>query len=207
MPLQGIITHTHVCVFGAGGAPPANCSACKLTAAALRILVCRWQHKQALCLIDTCTSQLLCQQCPLLAGQHAACVQPGHRQRVDSSGCAAQSVLNGLLMSCSGCMCVGRSVGRLTRRMAEICVKSVLAVADLSRRDVNLDLIKVQPLGMLQPGDGGKLLGPGLWVVLGEQQSAGHCLKPWKARHGAGLAQLWASAALVALQQQEAGRP
>ena len=27
--------------------------------------------------------------------------------------------------------------------MAEICVKAVLAVADLDRRDVNLDLIKV----------------------------------------------------------------
>jgi hypothetical protein len=27
--------------------------------------------------------------------------------------------------------------------MAEICVKAVLAVADLPRRDVNLDLIKV----------------------------------------------------------------
>ena len=29
--------------------------------------------------------------------------------------------------------------------MAEICVKAVLAVADLERRDVNLDLIKVNP--------------------------------------------------------------
>ena len=28
--------------------------------------------------------------------------------------------------------------------MAEICVKAVLAVADLERRDVNLDLIKVE---------------------------------------------------------------
>ena len=27
--------------------------------------------------------------------------------------------------------------------MAEICVKAVLAVADIGRRDVNLDLIKV----------------------------------------------------------------
>lgn len=35
------------------------------------------------------------------------------------------------------------SVGRLKRPMAEICVKAVLAVADLPRRDVNLDLIKV----------------------------------------------------------------
>jgi T-complex protein 1 subunit epsilon len=28
--------------------------------------------------------------------------------------------------------------------MAEICVKAVMAVADLERRDVNLDLIKVE---------------------------------------------------------------
>ncbi|PNW84739.1 hypothetical protein CHLRE_03g156750v5 [Chlamydomonas reinhardtii] len=35
-------------------------------------------------------------------------------------------------------------VGRLKRPMAEICVKAVLAVADLERRDVNLDLIKVE---------------------------------------------------------------
>ncbi len=35
------------------------------------------------------------------------------------------------------------SVGREKRTMAEICVKAVLAVADLERKDVNLDLIKV----------------------------------------------------------------
>mmetsp|Transcript_36731 Transcript_36731/g.108309 ORF Transcript_36731/g.108309 Transcript_36731/m.108309 type:complete len:536 (-) Transcript_36731:723-2330(-) len=35
-------------------------------------------------------------------------------------------------------------VGRLKRNMAEICVKAVMAVADLERRDVNLDLIKVE---------------------------------------------------------------
>ncbi len=34
-------------------------------------------------------------------------------------------------------------MGRLKRQMAEICVRAVLAVADLPRRDVNLDLIKV----------------------------------------------------------------
>ena len=36
------------------------------------------------------------------------------------------------------------SVGRLKRHMAEICVKAVVAVADLDRKDVNLDLIKVR---------------------------------------------------------------
>ena len=35
-------------------------------------------------------------------------------------------------------------VGRCKRKMAEMCVKAVLAVADLERRDVNLDLIKVE---------------------------------------------------------------
>ena len=34
-------------------------------------------------------------------------------------------------------------VGRLKRPMAEMCVDAVLSVADLERRDVNLDLIKV----------------------------------------------------------------
>lgn len=36
------------------------------------------------------------------------------------------------------------SVGRLKRPMAEMCVKAVLSVADLERRDVNLDLIKAR---------------------------------------------------------------
>mmetsp|Transcript_4356 Transcript_4356/g.11824 ORF Transcript_4356/g.11824 Transcript_4356/m.11824 type:complete len:537 (-) Transcript_4356:144-1754(-) len=35
-------------------------------------------------------------------------------------------------------------VGRLKEQMAQICVKAVLSVADLARRDVNLDLIKVE---------------------------------------------------------------
>lgn len=36
------------------------------------------------------------------------------------------------------------SVGRHKRQLAEMCVKAVLGVADLERRDVNLDLIKVR---------------------------------------------------------------
>lgn len=39
--------------------------------------------------------------------------------------------------------CYTCSVGRVKRDMAEMCVKAVLAVADLKRKDVNLDLIKV----------------------------------------------------------------
>ena len=35
------------------------------------------------------------------------------------------------------------SVGRCKREMAEMCVHAVVAVADLARKDVNLDLIKV----------------------------------------------------------------
>lgn len=31
----------------------------------------------------------------------------------------------------------------MKRQMAEICVKAVMAVADLDRKDVNMDLIKV----------------------------------------------------------------
>lgn len=34
-------------------------------------------------------------------------------------------------------------MGRCKREQAEMCVKAVLAVADLERKDVNLDLIKV----------------------------------------------------------------
>lgn len=41
-----------------------------------------------------------------------------------------------------------RRVGRLKDQMAEICVKAVLSVADLARRDVNLDLIKVRVWGV-----------------------------------------------------------
>ena len=42
------------------------------------------------------------------------------------------------------CGMARRSVGREKRAMAEMCVKAVLAVADLQRKDVNLDLIKVR---------------------------------------------------------------
>lgn len=38
-----------------------------------------------------------------------------------------------------------RSVNRCKRELAEMCVKAVMAVADLPRRDVNLDLIRVRP--------------------------------------------------------------
>ena len=49
--------------------------------------------------------------------------------------------------------CTGpRSVGRCKREQAEMCVQAVLAVADLDRKDVNLDLIKASTL-MLRLND------------------------------------------------------
>lgn len=44
------------------------------------------------------------------------------------------------------------SVGRYKRQLAEMCVEAVLDVADLDRRDVNLELIKVEgkPGGTLE---------------------------------------------------------
>ena len=44
------------------------------------------------------------------------------------------------------------SVGRCKVDMAEMCVKAVLAVADLGRKDVNLDLIKVCSSAQAAPG-------------------------------------------------------
>jgi len=66
-------------------------------------------------------------------------------------------------------------VGRLKRPFAEMCVKAVLAVADLDRRDVNLDLIKV-PRGL---GWGGVGVG---WVAPlggGFGGAFGGCVGPW----------------------------
>lgn len=61
-------------------------------------------------------------------------------------GCRAQLHLFAPLAAadpCYGAFQCGCSVGRHKRQLAEMCVKAVLAVADLERRDVNLDLIKV----------------------------------------------------------------
>ena len=50
-----------------------------------------------------------------------------------------------LAQACSGLKLLHATcrVGRVKRDMAEMCVKAVLTVADLKRKDVNLDLIKV----------------------------------------------------------------
>ncbi len=39
-------------------------------------------------------------------------------------------------------------MGRCKREQAEMCVQAVLAVADLDRKDVNLDLIKASGLSV-----------------------------------------------------------
>lgn len=59
------------------------------------------------------------------------------------------------------------SVGRCKREQAEMCVKAVLAVADLARKDVNLELIKVQ----MSAGSGPHVFRP---HALQAQQLASH---------------------------------
>jgi len=54
-----------------------------------------------------------------------------------------ESDLEPLIQTCMTTLS-SKIVGRHKRMFAEICVKAVLAVADLERRDVNLDLIKVE---------------------------------------------------------------
>ncbi len=47
------------------------------------------------------------------------------------------------LIKCAMIALGSKVVSKQKRKLAEICVKAVLAVADMERRDVNLDLIKV----------------------------------------------------------------
>jgi T-complex protein 1 subunit epsilon len=60
-------------------------------------------------------------------------------------GCAARKTKKKKLtpLSHTNTQKTNHSVGRCKRDLAQICVDAVLAVADLDRRDVNLDLIKV----------------------------------------------------------------
>eukprot|EP00891_Asterochloris_glomerata_P006610 jgi/Astpho2/6610/e_gw1.00101.34.1_t len=66
-------------------------------------------------------------------------------QKLDGIATTFQLDANNLEPLIAPCMTTlsSKIVGRHKRQMAEICVKAVLAVADLDRRDVNLDLIKV----------------------------------------------------------------
>jgi len=47
-----------------------------------------------------------------------------------------------LIKACQTALC-SKVVNGISRELAEICVKAVLAVADLERKDVNLELIKL----------------------------------------------------------------
>lgn len=59
-----------------------------------------------------------------------------------SSSSTSSSDIEQLVATCATTLS-SKIVGRCKRDMAEMCVRAVLAVADLERRDVNLDLIKV----------------------------------------------------------------
>jgi hypothetical protein len=64
----------------------------------------------------------------------------GADQKNNAKGVAAREALVRTCMTTLS----SKVVGRLKRPMAEMCVDAVLSVADLARRDVNLDLIKVR---------------------------------------------------------------
>ena len=59
-----------------------------------------------------------------------------------ASSSSSSSDIEQLVATCATTLS-SKIVGRCKRDMAEMCVRAVLAVADLERRDVNLDLIKV----------------------------------------------------------------
>ena len=59
-----------------------------------------------------------------------------------NTGSGSSSDIEQLVATCATTLS-SKIVGRCKRDMAEMCVRAVLAVADLERRDVNLDLIKV----------------------------------------------------------------
>lgn len=87
-------------------------------------------------------------QCAARRGRHP-CVDgwqmrvATRRSRLASGQCAQRCCPPPAAVPC-------RSVGRHKRELAEMCVKAVLAVADLERKDVNLDLIKVRDIAVPQ---------------------------------------------------------
>eukprot|EP00878_Enallax_costatus_P021356 GHUV01022605.1.p1 GENE.GHUV01022605.1~~GHUV01022605.1.p1 ORF type:complete len:471 (+),score=91.86 GHUV01022605.1:319-1731(+) len=70
-------------------------------------------------------------------------VATAHLDTIATKWDFSQDNLEPLIQTCMTTLS-SKVVGRLKRPMAEICVKAVLAVADLPRKDVNLDLIKVE---------------------------------------------------------------
>ncbi|KAH3767553.1 Chaperonin Cpn60/TCP-1 [Pelomyxa schiedti] len=78
------------------------------------------------------------------AGYEQACnVAVEHLKTIRTTTEWSPTSLEPLIHACCTALC-SKVVNRLQRQLAEICVKAVLAVADLTRKDVNLDLIKIE---------------------------------------------------------------
>ena len=76
-------------------------------------------------------------------GFERACkVAVGELERVASTFAYSPGDVTPLVQTCATTLS-SKIVGRCKAAMADICVQAVLAVADMERRDVNLDLIKV----------------------------------------------------------------
>jgi len=76
-------------------------------------------------------------------GYEMACrVAHANLEKIADSFDFSQKDLEPLIRTCMTTLS-SKIVGRCKREQAEMCVKAVLAVADLERKDVNLDLIKV----------------------------------------------------------------
>ena len=83
-----------------------------------------------------------------MAVEHLAAI----REELPAVGSAAETTAGAtakpgvshesLVRACQTALC-SKVVNRCQRQLAEICANAVLAVADLERRDVNLDLIKI----------------------------------------------------------------
>jgi T-complex protein 1 subunit epsilon len=101
-------------------------------------------------LIRTCMTTLSSKMYAVVPLQSAAasvlCYRHAHQPVCGS--CASQirlpRVIVRRLAPDATCRHLRCSVGRCKREQAEMCVKAVLAVADLARKDVNLELIKVR---------------------------------------------------------------
>eukprot|EP00850_Spirogloea_muscicola_P001126 SM000004S14996 [mRNA] locus=s4:611794:614826:- [translate_table: standard] len=74
--------------------------------------------------------------------ERAATVATGHLDAIAETFEFGRDNIEPLVQTCMTTLS-SKIVGRCKRMLAEIAVRAVLAVADLERRDVNLDLIKV----------------------------------------------------------------
>ena len=73
----------------------------------------------------------------------AAKIAVGELQKISEVFAFSAENIEPLVRTCMTTLS-SKIVNRCKREMAEICVKAVMAVADMERRDVNLDLIKVE---------------------------------------------------------------